>query len=284
MLISIFLPLSLVVIMFSLGISLKFADFTRVAAMPKPFFVGVAAQFVLLPAVAFVLLLLFPLAPELAVGVMILSFCPGGMTSNIITKFAGGTLALSISMTAVISLMSMVTLPVLTALAVTYFLGASIPHFSAVSLGLSMFALTAIPVAIGVVLRRYQPDAAKWLEIPVHRFATLLFVTIVVGALVANWELFVENVAILGPILVAMSAILFTAGFGLAKVMNLPGGDQIAIAVEVGIQNSTVGITVGSLIAGQAGSLSAFSLPAGVYGIIMYAISVPMVLMLRKIR
>lgn len=283
MLLNVFLPLSLAFIMFSLGLGLTVRDFTRVATIPKPFLVGAVAQILLLPLVAFVLLLIFPLSPELAVGVMILSFCPGGVTSNIITKLAGGTLALSISLTAVVSLISVVTVPILIAGTTGYFMGEAAPEINVTSLGLSMFAITAVPVAIGVAVRHFATGFAERTEMLISRIATVLFVIIVIGALAANWALFVENVVVLGPLLVLMGVILFLVGFAAARLMGLESGDRIAISVEAGIQNSTLGITVGGLIAAQAATLPPFSLPSGVYGILMYAIAVPMVLMLRRL-
>lgn len=283
MLLDVFLPLSLAFIMFSLGIGLTVSDFTRVAKVPKPFLVGAVAQILLLPIVAFVLLMIFPLSPELAVGIMILSFCPGGVTSNIITKLAGGTLALSISLTAVVSLVSVITVPILIAWSTGYFMGSAAPEINVTALGISMFIITAVPVALGVATRHFATGFADKSELLISRIATVLFVVIVIGALAANWSLFVENVVILGPLLVLMGVILFLVGFGAARLMGLNAGDRIAISVEAGIQNSTLGITVGSLIAAQATSLPPFSLPSGVYGILMYAIAVPMVLMLRRL-
>ncbi|MEX0347439.1 MAG: bile acid:sodium symporter family protein [Rhizobiaceae bacterium] len=284
MLVNVFLPLSLAFIIFSLGLGLTIADFARVATIPKAFFVGAVAQIVLLPIVAFVMLMIFPLPAELAVGVMILSFCPGGVTSNIITKIAGGTLALSISLTAVVSLLSVITVPLLIAWASGYFMGADAPDINITTLGLSMFAITAVPVAIGVTVRRYVGGFAGRFEGLISRIATVLFVVIVIGALAANWTVFMENVAILGPLLILMGIILFLVGFGAARLMALSEGDQTAISIEAGIQNSALGITVGGLIGTPVEGFATLSLPSGVYGILMYVIAIPMVLFLLRFR
>lgn len=284
MLLSVFLPLSLAFIMFSLGIGLTIADFTRVAQIPKPFLIGLIAQVAMLPLIAFALLHVFELSPELAFGVMILSFCPGGVTSNIITKLAGGALALSISLTAIVSLLSVITVPLLIAWSSNYFLGAAAPEVNVTSLALSMFAITAVPVALGVMIRHFLPDFADRSERWIGHIATVLFVIIVAGALASNWTVFVENVAILGPLLVLISGLLFIIGFALARALQLSKPETVAISIEAGIQNSTVGITVGSLVAAQATALPTISLPSGVYGILMYAVAVPIVLWMRRLQ
>ncbi|MDA4845797.1 bile acid:sodium symporter family protein [Hoeflea poritis] len=281
-LLSVFLPLSLAFIMFSLGLGLTVADFARVVARPKAFFAGAASQIVVLPVVAFLLLQLFRLPPELAVGVMILSFCPGGVTSNIITKLAGGAVALSVTLTGVVSLVSVITVPLLVAWAADHFMGQAAPDINVTALALAMFAITAVPVAIGVALRHFAASLADRIEMPVSRIALVLFVVIVIGALAANWSLFVANLVLLGPLLVVLNIVLLMLGLGIARVMGLDHADGVAIAIETGVQNSTLGITVGSLIVEAASGLPPFSLPSGVYGITMYFVAVPFIYLMRR--
>lgn len=282
MLIQVVLPLSLAFIMFSLGLGLTIEDFTRVAKAPKAFFAGATAQIFLLPAVAFGLLQLFPLPPELATGVMILSFCPGGVTSNILTKFAGGALALSISMTAVVSLLSVVTVPLLVTWSSTHFMGTAAPDISVGKLAISMFAITAVPVAIGLFVRRAAPEKAIKAEPWVARIAAGLFALIVVGALASNWKLFVDNIGTLGPVLVAVNIILLALGHTIAAGIGLERDQRVAIAIETGVQNGTLGITVGSLIMESANGLPPLSLPSGVYGITMYLVTAPYIVWARR--
>lgn len=277
-LITVFLPLALAIIMFSLGLGLTVEDFLRVARRPKAFAIGAAAQIVLLPLVAWVLATAFGLPPELAVGLMILSLCPGGVTSNILTRFARGDLALSISLTGVISLVSVVTVPLLVGFFAGHFMGLDAPPVNVTALGLAMFAITAVPVALGMALRAYASEAASRIEPAVSNLATGLFVIVVVGALAANWTLFVENLPVLGPAAVALNLILLAAGLGLARAFSLSRDEATAISIETGIQNATLGITVGSLIVEQAAALPPFSLPSGVYGITMYLVSIPFVM------
>ncbi len=281
-LLSVFLPLSLAFIMFSLGLGLTVADFKRVVAQPRGFVAGAVSQIVLLPLIAFILLQFFNLEPELAVGVMILAVCPGGVTSNIMTRLAGGAVALSVTLTGVVSLVSVVTVPLLVAWSADYFMGQTAPDIDVTALALAMFAITAVPVAIGVALRHFATAFARGIEPMVMRIATILFVVIVVGALAANWSLFVANLARLGPLLVILNVVLLAAGLGFASLLGLEREDRVAVAIETGIQNSTLGITVGSLIVEASQGLPPFSLPSGVYGITMYVVSLPFVLWMRQ--
>jgi len=281
-LITVFLPLALAVIMFSLGLGLTVADFARVAAQPKAFGIGAFSQLVTIPAVAFLIATAFGLPPELAVGLMILSLCPGGVTSNILTKLARGDLALSISLTGIISLVAVFTMPPLVAFFARQFMGLEAPPVDVTRLGISMFLITAAPVVIGVLARRFAEGMALAIEPFVEKLALVLFVIVVVGALAANWTLFVANLAVLAPSLVVLNLALLAIGLGLGRVFALGPAQSTAIAIETGIQNATLGITVGSLIAEQASALPPFSLPSGVYGITMYLVTIPFVLWRRR--
>ena len=281
-LITVFLPLALAIIMFSLGLGLTPADFRRVATKPKAFAIGTFAQLVLIPLVAYVLAVLFRLPPELAVGMMILAFCPGGVTANLLTKLAGGEVALSISLTGIISLVAVFTVPLLTAYFAGHFMGIDAPTVNVTSLGVSMFLITLVPVAIGITIRSLAADFALRLDGIVSRVAVVLFVVVVVGALAANWRLFVENFAVLAPALIILNIILLAAGILFGKVFGLSRAEGKAISLETGVQNATLGITVGSLIVEQASALPPFSLPSAVYGITMYLVSIPFVFWLRR--
>lgn len=282
-LLNIGLPLALAFIMFSLGLGLTPQDFARVARAPKAFLVGAGAQLLLLPVVAFALLQVFPVEGALAVGVMILSFCPGGVTSNMLTRLAGGSVALSISLTAVISLVSALTVPFLVVWAAGYFEGAAAPEVNVAALAVTMFLITMVPVLLGLACRAMAPALTIRIEPAVFRAAAALFVLIVLAALAANWRLFADNLLGLGPLLVVLNLALLALGMALARAMGLNREEGIAIAVEAGVQNATLGITVGGLIAGSA--LSAYGLPSGVYGITMYLVTLPVIfLVLRRRR
>ena len=275
---SVFLPLSLAVIMFSLGLGLTGGDFLRVVTRPLAFIVGALGQMVMLPLVAFGLIHAFGITGELAVGMMILSLCPGGVTSNILAKLAHGDVALSVTLTGVISLLSILTVPVITAFSVSYFMGEAAPDVNVTKLAVAMFLITAVPVLIGVLIRRFAESFALKIEPILSRLATVLFIVIVVGALAANWQVFLDNLPSLGPALIVLNIVLLLAGGLFANLMGLDREEQKTVSIETGIQNATLGITVGSLIVPAATELTAYSLPSGVYGITMYIVTIPFVL------
>lgn len=291
-LVSVVLPLALAFIMLSLGLGLTLGDFRRVVERPRAFLAGALAQMVAVPLVALVLLMILPLPPMLAVGVMILSFCPGGVTSNLMSKLAGGDVALSVTLTGVVSILSILTVPLLVAWAVGAFMGADAPPVDVAGLAVTMFLITTLPVAVGVALRRLAPGFVLRIERVVARIAVVFFVVIVAAALAANWSLFVENLAVLGPILVLLNASLIALGILVGKALALDARSVRTVAVEAGVQNSTVGIALGAIVAagglaaGAAGGtesvFSGFSLPSAVYGITMYFVTLPAIAWLRR--
>jgi len=282
-LITVFLPLALAVIMFSLGLGLTVADFVRVVTQPRAYALGAVSQLVVIPLVAYALAVAFRLSPELAVGMMILSLSPGGVTSNLLTKLAKGDVALAVSLTGTTSLIAVVTMPLLAAFFADHFMGADAPPINITSLGFTMFLITALPVLLGLLLRRHATDLAVAIEKPLEKVAVALFVVVVLGALASNWRLFVDNLLLLGPSLVLLNIILLGFGLAAGKLFGLKGAEATAISIETGVHNATVGITVGTLIAEAASGLPPFSLPSGVYGITMYLVTIPFVLWRRRV-
>ncbi len=282
MLLEVVLPLSLAFIMFSLGLGLTFADFGRVLSMPVPVLVGLVLQIIGVPLVALAVLQVVSLPPALAFGVMILSFCPGGVTSNVLTRLSGGTVALSITLTAVASLLSVLTVPWFTALASTHFLGDAGPEIDVSSLAIAMAAITVVPVLIGLLLNRFLPGFVGRVGHLAEKLAMVLFVIIVIAAIATNWAVLMENLASLGPVVVGMNALFLILGVVVALVLGLSGGDGRAITVELGVQNATLGIAVAAIIAGS-GTLSGYALPSAVYGIGMYIVTIPAIWVLRRV-
>lgn len=277
MIIDILLPASLAFIMFTLGLGLTMADFRNVVRFPKAFFVGIVNQMILLPAVAFLLIRLFGLTGEMAVGLMILACCPGGVTAAMITKLAKGDTALSISYTAVVSVATMFTLPVIAGLSTLYFMGADAPPVSILSLGLTMFVLATVPVVIGLVIHTKAPSFTRKFEPAAGKISSGLFVLIVAGALASEWEAFIANVAVLGPTLVVLIVLMLLLGYGSARLFRMGESQAASVAIATGIQNATMGITVGNIILPVAEGLSPMALPPGVYGIFMYLVCLPIV-------
>ena len=281
-LINVVLPLSLAIIMLSLGIGLTVADFARVLKAPRAFAIGAVSQVVLLPLAAFAAATAFGLPPELAVGVMLLGFCPGGVTSNMVAKLSHGDVALSVSLTAVISLLSLLTVPALSAWAVVHFMGDAAPDVSVASLTIAVFLITTLPVAIGVAIRHFATGLAMRIEPVLSSIATVLFIVIVLAALASNWDVFTSNLPTLGPALITLNVALLLIGLAMARALALNWAQAKTISIETGIQNATLGITLAALISGQSEGFSAMALPSGVYGITMYFVAAPFVVWFRR--
>ncbi|MBR0556584.1 bile acid:sodium symporter family protein [Ciceribacter sp. L1K23] len=282
MLIEIVLPLILIVIMFSLGLELGPRDFAEVALRPKAFALGAFNQMLVVPLAAFVLAMLFSLPPELAVGLMILAASPGGVLSNSATRLAGGNVALSISLTAVISLAATLTLPLVVAFAVGYFRGAEAPALDVTGLGLTVFVLTAAPVGLGVLVRRYFPRFVAKSSAAIARFSMWLFLVTIVAAVIANWQAFADNIGSLWPVLIALNATLLAVGCLTASLARLPARDMTAIAIETGTQNGALGIAVGLAVAATSTGLPDTTLPSVIYSITAWILTMPFVLWRRS--
>jgi BASS family bile acid:Na+ symporter len=282
-LISVVLPLGLAFIMFTLGVGLTPADFARVGQRPLAFFIGALNQSILLPLVTFICVLAFGIRAEMAVGFMILAACPGGVTSNVISKLAKGDVALSVSLTAVISLASVVTVPLILGLSMGYFMGDAAPEIDITKTAVTMFALTVVPVTLGLGARAMAPAAMTRAEPKLSAVATILFAVIVLAALAANWALFVENIVVIGPALLVLLAALTTIGFVVPRLLGRSVTEAKTISIETGVQNSTLGIAVAAIIVCGEGGFTAYALPSAVYGILMYLIILPVVLKYRRI-
>ena len=278
MIIDIILPLSLVFIMFTLGLGLSTNDFINIVREPKALGIGIMNQMVLLPIVAFCIVTLSGLTQEMAVGMMILASCPGGVTSNMITKLAKGDTALSISYTAVVSIATVITLPMIAALSMQHFMGSDAPPLDILSLGLTMFLITAVPVGIGLLVHERYQGLSDSFEPMATRISTVLFVIIVIGALASEWEAFIDNVLTLGPAIIVLMIIMLFIGYKSAQWFSMGEKRAVTVAIESGIQNATVGITIGNMILNPETGLSLLSLPSGVYGILMYLVCLPFVL------
>ena len=277
MIIDIFLPLSLIFIMFTLGLGLTSNDFLNLIYNPKAFFVGLMNQVIILPLVAFMIISLMGITKEIAVGMMILASCPGGVTSNIITRLAKGDTALSISYTAVISLLTIITLPIITGMSMKHFMGAEAPTINLLSLGFTMFLVTAIPVGIGLLVRYKSKNFANSFEVTATKISTILFIIIILGALASEWQTFIDNLFQIGPAIILLIVAMLIIGYKSSNWFKMNNQQSVTVAIESGIQNGTVGITIGNLIINPKTGLSILSIPSGVYGILMYFICLPFV-------
>ena len=282
MIIDIILPLSLIFIMFSLGLGLKVQDFKNIMNNPKAFIIGIVNQMIVLPIVAFLIVIIFNLPSNLAVGIMILSCCPGGVTSNILTKLAKGDTALSISCTAVASLLTVITLPLIVGFSVTYFIGNNAPPINIFLLGLTMFVISTLPVLLGLYINTKFVNISKSFAPISNKISSFLFVIIVVGALASEWILFIDNVHSLGPAIISLICIMMIVGYNSSKLFGIADRQASTISIESGIQNGTVGIAIGNIILSTPEGLSVYSLPSGVYSILMYLVCLPAIFLFLK--
>ena len=260
------LPISLAFIMFAMGLGLTPADFTRVVRRPRDFLIGATLQVVALPVVAGLLASVWPLTPELAVGLMLLAACPGGTTSNLLTHLGRGDIALSITLTAVISVAGAVTIPLILGVSLEYFMGAEAPDLPIIGTLSSVFLITTVPVAIGMAVRRWRPLFAAWMEPRSRPLVTVLFVIIVIGAVLSERSLLAEHLDETLLAVVVLNLVMLSIAYGTSRLFDLPQRQRTAITLECGLQNATLAIVVGATMMGNV----AFTVPAGLYGLWMF--------------
>ncbi len=276
----IFLPLALAFIMFALGIGLTFKDFTRVVRQPRDFMIGLISQILLLPLVAFALVKIWSMPAELALGLMIIAAAPGGVTSNILTSFARGDVALSISLTAITSLLSVITIPFIVTISYSYLMGGSAgQEVSVANTALSVFAIVTIPVLAGLTVRRFAEGFALRFEPTARTFSTILFVVVLAGAIFQERANIVEYFAQAGLITLTLNVVMMVLAFTVAGVFASGRRQKTAISLECGLQNGTLAIAVATLLFG--GGL--ITVPAATYSLIMFATGLIFVAVLRRI-
>ena len=277
--IDIFLPLALAFIMFALGIGLTVQDFTRVARQPRDFLVGAMSQMLVLPLVALALVSLWPMPPELAVGLMIIAAAPGGVTSNILTSFARGDVALSISLTAVTSLLSVLTIPIIATAAYAHLIGDTADQdISIAGTALSVFAIATLPVLIGLAVRRFAEGFALRFEPIARRLSTVLFIIVLAGAILQERANIAEYFAQAGLITLTLNVVMMALAFTLARLFATGPRQRVAISLECGLQNGTLAIAVAALLFG--GGL--VTVPAATYSLIMFGTGLLFVAFLRR--
>jgi len=262
-----FLPFSLAVIMFGMGLSLRIEDFKRILIYPKAVGIGLLNQLVLLPMIAFGIANLFELPAELAVGLMILAVCPGGATSNLITHLAKGDAALSITLTAFSSVITVFTIPFLVNYSIGYFIpGGEAQQLEVVGTVVSVLVITIIPVALGMLVFAKAPKLASKLDLPFRRISAIFFVIIVVAAVLKEKENLVRYFVEAGPAALALNVATLALSFGMAKLVKLPFRQGLTIAIESGIQNGTLGITIAATLLMN----SVMTIPSAIYSLIMF--------------
>ena len=273
------LPLALAFIMFALGLGLTGEDFLRVARQPRDFFVGAFSQIILLPIIAFILVKIWPIAPELAIGVMIIAAAPGGVTSNLLTYFAKGDVALSISLTAIISLLCVVTIPFIVLTSIGLLADTSIAQdISLLSMARDMFLIVTVPVILGMLFRKFIPTAAIRFEPMAKKVSIVLFVLVLLGAIAAEKENIVSYFAQAGLITLLLNVIMMVVAFYIAQLLGSGNEQKKCITIECGLQNGTLAIFVATSIFGGG----AYVIPAATYSLIMFFTSLIFVYLVRK--
>ena len=276
----IFLPLSLAFIMFSLGLGLTIEDFLRVIKQPKDFLIGLICQIILLPIVAFLIVKIWPISPELAIGVIIISVAPGGVTSNILTFLSKGDVALSISLTAIVSLLSVITVPYVLISSI-YLLGydSLIKDISLISMAIQMFLIVAIPTLIGMILRKFLTNFAIKFASIANKISIFLFVFVLIGAIVSEKDNIIEYFAEAGLVTLFLNVLMMILAFYIASFFGSAPPQKKAISIECGLQNGTLAIFIGTTLFNGG----AYIIPAATYSIIMFITSLIFIFFVRKV-
>ncbi len=265
----IFLPLSLAIIMLGMGLSLTPNDFKRVVLYPKAAAVGFVNQILLLPLIGFVILLLFGLDNmELAVGVMVLAACPGGPTSNLISHISKGDTALSISLTAISSIVAIITIPLIINLSLSYFMqhGEYVP-LPVVGTIIRLTLVTLLPVSIGMFVRNKARNFALKMDKPVKLISGILLFVIIFAAIHTNRDIFVSSFKNIGPVALSLNLVMLFVGYLSARLFRLNITQSITISIESGIQNGTLGIMIASTLLHN----DVMAISPAIYSLIMFA-------------
>ena len=269
------LPLSLAFIMFSLGLGLSLSDFTRVFFKPRDFLIGLFFQIIILPIVALLIVMFWPLSPELAIGVMILAAAPGGVTSNVLTSFAKGNIALSISLTAINSILCVITVPLILMISLSVLdMGNINEGQSLFSVASQMFLIVTIPVIVGVLLSGVLSSFGKIAK----NISIILFVLVLIGAILSQRENVITYFAQAGLVMLFLNIIMMIIVYLLSNTFKSSKETFRCWLMEVGLQNGTLAIVVANTFFAS----TVYLIPAAIYSLIMYATALPLIYFLRR--
>ena len=273
-------PFALALIMLGLGASLTTNDFTRVVKNPKEFLVGLICQLVVLPIVGYLLIIILKTPIELALGVMLIAAAPGGVTSNVLTKFADGDVALSISLTAVTSLISIISVPFVVFLSIDLFdIDYVSKEISMIGISLKMFGVVTVPVIIGMLIRRFADDFIMRNMNIIEKSSIVLFIIVFVAIYIEEWDSIIMFLTTAGTIALTLNVVMMIIGFYVAKIFATGVAQQRCISLECGLQNGTLAVFVGIQLFGQDMS---YMVPTAAYALIMMTTSVLFVIFLRN--
>ncbi|MCG2460426.1 bile acid:sodium symporter family protein [Flavobacteriaceae bacterium F89] len=274
----IILAISLIIIMFGMGLSLTLADFKRVFLFPKAIFIGLFCQLILLPLIGYALATSLHLSPTTAIGLMLLAACPGGATSNMLTYLAKGDLALSVTLTAVASLLTIITIPIIVQFALEVFSNESqTVSVDALTMVKQLLVIVVIPVTMGMWVKRTFQAFASRMEKPVKIASAIIFVLVVVGITYSIKDVFMSYMSEAGLPAILLNVITMSVGFGLAVLFKLTRPQAISISIETGIQNATLAITLATIALNNA----EFSIVPAIYGLLMF-VSAALIIFAKK--
>lgn len=263
---AVFLPLALAFIMLGMGLSLTLKDFKNIFVYPKAMILGLTNQLILLPIFGYALIQLFGLTGAMAVGVMILAACPGGATSNLITHLSKGDTALSISLTAASSLVTIISIPIIVNFAISHFGEEGSITLPVMETIIQIAGVTVVPVSIGMILHKKFPKLSQKADRPVRIASAVFFTLILIAAILKERENLVDFFIQSGPITLILNLLTLTVGFFLARVFLLSKRQAITIAIESGIQNGTLGIMIAATLLKN----SEMTIPIAIYSLIMF--------------
>ena len=272
-------PIALAIIMLGLGASLTLSDFSRVIKNPKDFFIGFVCQLFVLPLVAYLLIVILKVPTEMALGVMLIAAAPGGVTSNVLTKFADGDVALSVTLTAFMSLISIISVPIIVTLAIDLFeISYVAKEISMIGISLKMFFVVTVPVIIGMIIRHLTGDLMiRNLKI-IQRTSIALFFVVFAAIYIEEWNNIVSFLTRAGTIALILNVVMMIVGFYVAKFFASGVAQQRAISLECGLQNGTLAVFVGNQLFDNV----VYMVPTAAYALIMLATASIFVCILRK--
>ena len=273
-------PIALALIMLALGLGLTAQDFLRVFKQPRDFIIGLVCQLVLLPIIAFILIKIFSTPLELALGVMIIAAAPGGVTSNVLTKFANGDVALSVSLTAIISLVSIISVPFIVFISADLLQISNISkEISMIGISTKMFLVITLPVLLGMLVRKFATNFITSKTHLIQRISVILFIIIFVAIWVEEWENIFSYIAQAGTITLALNIVMMVIGYYVAKFLSTGVAQRKCISLECGLQNGTLAVFVASQLFNDI----IFLIPTAAYALIMFLTSLIFVFIIRKI-
>ena len=272
-------PVCLAIIMFGLGLGLTVADFKRVIIIPRDFIIGFLGQVIILPIIAFILIHIISMSPEIALGVMIIAAAPGGVTSNILTKFANGDVALSVTLTAVVSLISVITVPLIVYNSAS-FLGFEITkEISMINIAAKMFFVVTVPVISGMIVRSLMTDFIVSKTLLVQRLSVILFLIVFISIWVEEWDRIISFITRAGLVAFILNITMIFIGYFMAKFLASGLEQRKCISLECGLQNGTLAV----FVATQLWDDIVYMVPTAAYALIMFVTSIIFVLIVRKI-